>query len=95
MAMTRDDLSRRYLMTVCALGSVHIHELGASPVEGTLPVFSTHTREEAESLRVQHCRLARDGSGLYHLNEPPKDVRDLGRVSDTFRQSYARMRSAA
>lgn len=93
MPMIREDLGRRFILTVCAAGSVHIHEIGAAPVEGTLPVFSTDTQKGAEALRVQHCRLARDGSGLYHLNERPKSVEELGRVSEMFRKSYSRMTS--
>lgn len=90
MPMIRQDLSRAYVLTVCANGTVHIKDPGSAPVDGTLPVFSTSTREEAEGLRVLHCKLARDGSGLYFLNEPPKDVDDLGRVSDLFRHSHDR-----
>lgn len=85
------DLSRRFVISVCANGTCHIHDKSnEKPVSGTLPVFSTNTKKEAESLRVYHCRLARDGSGLYSLNERPKDVSALSGVSNMFRASYAK-----
>jgi hypothetical protein len=89
------DLSRRFIISVCANGTCHIHDKSnEKPVRGTLPVFSTNTKEEAESLRVYHCRLARDGSGLYSLNERPRDVSDLAGVSDMLRASYAKRTAA-
>lgn len=78
--MTADDLSRPVLIDACAAGSLHIRDRGAPMVKGTLPVFSTATREEAESLRVFLCRLARDGSGLYFLNERPRSPDDATAV---------------
>ena len=89
MPMIRDDLSRSFYLDVCAMGSVHIREKGQPIQDGLLPVFSTDTHDEAHELRVRYCRLARDGSGLYHLNERPESVEDLGRVSEMFRKSYA------
>lgn len=88
MAMMREDLGRNFYLDVCANGSVHIREKGHQIEDGLLPVFSTDTHEEAEKLRVRHCRLARDGSGLYFLSVPPQGVEDLGRVSDLFRKDY-------
>ena len=92
--MNLNDLSRKYMISVCAAGSFHIREPGAKSVKGTLPVFSTDTREEAESLRVYHCRLARDGSGLYFLNEPPAGVEGLAVVSSMLRASWEKRRAA-
>ncbi len=60
--MLKDDLSRPVKMTVCAAGTVHISEPGGRIEPGTLPVFSTRTKAEAEAIRVRHCRHARDGS---------------------------------
>jgi hypothetical protein len=90
MGMTKDDLGRRFLLDVCANGSVHIRERGRpiSAVDALLPVYSTDTHEEAVTIRVRHCKLARDGSGLYFLNESPRDVSDLARVSDLFRETH-------
>jgi len=86
-----DDLGRKFRLDVFANGVVMIRNQG-SPLDGALPVFSTDTHEQAESLRTQHCKLARDGSGIYRLNEPPADVDDLDRVSTLFRTSYATMK---
>lgn len=88
--MQRDDFSRRFFLDVCANGSVAIRERG-EPANGRLPVFTTVTHEEASQLRTLHCRLARDGSGSYWLNEPIDDVGDLNNVADLFRKSYERM----
>lgn len=95
--MNTTDLSRKFFLDVCARGTVHIRERGRLQTGGggLLPVFSTDTHEQAESLRVLHCRLDRYGSGLYTLNDPPKDVAGLDAVSDMFRASFARMTSRA
>lgn len=87
MPMMREDLSRDFFLDVCANGTVHIRPRGQMIQNGLLPVFSTSTYEEAQALRVRHCRLSRDGSGLYTLNETPTSVDDLGRVSELFRHS--------
>ncbi len=85
--MAIGDLSRRFIISVCANGSCHICDKSNERLErGTLPVFLTNTKAEAEALRVRHCRLARDGSGLYFLNERPKDVNALAGVSDMLRE---------
>lgn len=95
MSMIKSDLSRRFFLDVCAAGTVHIRERGSpgGAAEGVLPVFSTDTWDEANALRVRHCRLARDGSGLYTLNNPPEPGADameyLGGVSKLFRATYA------
>jgi hypothetical protein len=84
--MAISDLSRRFIISVCANGSMHICDKRNNRLEsGTLPVFSTNTKAEAEALRVRHCRLARDGSGLYFLNERPANVGALAGVSDMLR----------
>lgn len=59
-----------------------------------LPVFSTKTYDEARMLRTLHCRLARDGSGMYFLNNPPERVEDLDGVTDMLRASYGRVAAA-
>lgn len=87
--MTTDDMGRRFLIDVDAAGCTTIRERGKGKNTGGLPVFSTDTREEAESLIVRHCRLARDHSGLYFLNDPPHTVADLDRVSELFRATHA------
>lgn len=94
MGMTKDDLSRPYLLDVCAAGTVHIRGPGDAKVKGTLPVFSADTEEQAKIIRVTHCRLARDGSGLYALNETPQSIDDLANVSDMFRATRAKLIAA-
>lgn len=85
--MKHSDLSRRFIISVCANGSMHICDKRNDKLEpGTLPVFSTNTKAEAEALRVRHCRLARDGSGLYFLNERPANWTALAGVSDMLRE---------
>lgn len=89
------DLERDWFLDVCAAGSVHIRQRGKRPRRKTmlLPVFSTDTEYQASMLRVMHCRLARDGSGLYHLNEPPTGIDDLPRIAAMFRASYEAMKA--
>lgn len=88
ISQTSTDLSRAVFLDVMASGHVFLRERGTPCTKGGLPVFTTNTMEEAERLRVLHCRLARDGSGLYQLNEPPVDVHDLNRIAELFRKSY-------
>jgi hypothetical protein len=92
--MQRDDFSRQFFLDVCANGSVAIRERG-QPADGRLPVFTTTTHDEASLLRTLHCRLARDGSGIYFLNEPIDSVDDLGNVADLFRASYTKISKQA
>lgn len=91
MPMIKSDLSRRFFLDVTASGHVFIREKGAGPsnVDG-LPVFSANTHDEAQTLIARHCRLARDGSGAYRLNDWPEDagVEALDAISDLFRASY-------
>lgn len=84
MAMQIGDLGKAWVLWVDAAGCVTIHAKGHGNA-GSLPVFSSDSMTSAESIRVRHCRLARDGSGNYFLNERPKGVEDLGKVSDLFR----------
>lgn len=91
--MNRDDMSRRFLIDVDAGGAFTIRPRGQVAAAGSLPVFSTDTHEEAESLQVYHCRLARDGSGVYFLNEPPADVLALEQVTNMLRATYTRDKS--
>lgn len=88
---TKDDLSRRFFLDVTQSGHVFIRERGgkqSGKLNGALPVYSVDTAEEAEQLRVRHCRLAKDGSGLYQLNEFSGDVHDLFAVGDMFRATH-------
>lgn len=94
MGMQKDDLSRSLFLDVTKDGAVFVRMRGTAADAG-LPVFSVDTRKEGETLIVRHCRLARDGSGIYRLNDPPEDVDDLGRVSDLFRATYAAMKTKA
>lgn len=88
--MLPSDLSRKFFLDVTASGHVFIRERGSVRRDGALPTFSTDTYDEAEQLVLRFCRRARDGSGLYHLNEVPADLDDLGRVSEMFRVAHER-----
>mgnify|MGYP003421009792 FL=1 len=92
MPTLKSDLSRRFVLTVAMSGHVFFWERDVGhPEEGTLPVFSTDTKEEAESLIIRHCRRANDGSGLYALNSFSGALDALGDVSDLFRATYENM----
>jgi hypothetical protein len=93
MGMQIGDLGKAYTLWVDAAGGVTVAPTGRG-VKGSLPVFSTDTEEQAKALRVRHCKLARDGSGLYFLNDPPKSVADLGKVSDLFRATVGQKGAA-
>jgi prepilin-type N-terminal cleavage/methylation domain-containing protein len=87
---TANDLSRPFMLDVDAAGCTTIREKtkkSRTKAEG-LPVFSTNTREEAELLVQRHCRRARDESGNYFLNDPPRGVEDLQRITGLFRKTY-------
>jgi hypothetical protein len=89
--MIGEDLGRNWFLDVDASGAVTIRPKGVLELlqpSGGLPVFSTDTLEEAEQLRVLLCWRARDGSGVYFLNDPPKNVEDLSRVAALFRTYY-------
>lgn len=99
MPMIRSDLGRAFTMSVCANGSVWIQRHGQIE-SGTLPVFSTDTHDQAEQIRVRHCRRAQNGSGLYFLNDPPpqevgRAQEFLGGVSDLFRKTYEQIQGEA
>lgn len=84
-----DDLSRQFFLDVMQSGHVFVRERGAPRRNGALPAFSTDTREQAEQIIVYFCRLARDGSGLYQLNDGDlRDLDDLNRTADLFRRHY-------
>jgi hypothetical protein len=91
-----NDLGRRFMLDVAKSGHVFIREMGQPATEG-LPVFSTNTREQASQIRTFYCRLARDGSGLYRLNECLGDdlleIEALAIVTENFRQHYLRQLS--
>lgn len=98
-------LSRRFLIYVIPSGTVFIGDrnmplLLSAPVaisddvvRRALPFYSTDTREEAEALVTRFCRLARDGTGLYSLNEPPADIDALGGLSEMFRVQHSRRKT--
>jgi hypothetical protein len=86
-SITKTDLSRRFFLDVTQSGHVFIRQRGRKP-NGALPVYSTDTAEEAEQIRVRHCHLARDGSGLYRLNEFAGDIEDLFKVGALFRATH-------
>jgi hypothetical protein len=94
-----NDLSRMYLIDVCANGSCRVRRRGEKMERGLLPVFSTDNEDDARSLIVLHCKLARDRSGVYYLNPSLFDaslpqherVDQLDGVRDQFRTSYGRM----
>jgi hypothetical protein len=95
--ITKDELSRRFILNVTKSGHVFIQETGqpAAPgEEGGLPVFSTATREQAAMIRVHFCRLARDRSGLYRLNrclgDDVLEIEALDEIADEFRAHFAR-----
>lgn len=94
-SLTKQDLSRRYFLEVAKSGHVFIRERGAPAADGLLPVFSVDTHAEAEALRVRNCKLARDGSGTYRLNDWPEDgqLKDLYRAADLFRAQYGNTRA--
>lgn len=83
------DLSRRFLLEVTRDGTVFIRE-ACAPTTGGLPVYSVDTWDDAEALRVRHCRLARDRSGIYRLNEFSGEEEDLDRVGALFKETHER-----
>lgn len=100
--MVREDLGRRFILDVTADGTVLIRERGPQRIKDLvgLPVYSTDTAEEAESIRVTHCRRANDGSGLYRLTHWKVDqtgygsIDSLPEVSDLFRATHEQIREA-
>ncbi|HZL96045.1 MAG TPA: hypothetical protein VFB99_20475 [Vicinamibacterales bacterium] len=84
----KQALGRVWFLDVCANGSVHIRKRGKRIQDGLLPVFSTDTEAQAKTLQVRHCRLARDGSGLYHLNERPSGYEDLEKITAMFALTF-------
>jgi len=86
-SITKTDLSRRFFLDVTQSGHVFIRERGQKP-DGGLPVYTTDTAAEAEQIRVRHCRLARDGSGLYQLNEFGGEIDDLFAIGALFRATH-------
>jgi hypothetical protein len=90
MALQKDDLSRKFLLDVTADGSVFVRERGKDDrYPGSLPVFSTDTRKQANSLIVRYCRRAKDGSGIYRLNDFDGELNSLDAWAETFRTSLA------
>jgi len=91
MPLLRTDLDRRFFLDVTADGAVFIRERGHPKMSGALPTFTTDTHDQALMLQQRHCRRARDGSGIYRLNEPPTDLDALGGITDLFRLTYEAM----
>lgn len=89
--MATDDLGRRFIVEKS--GHVFVRDRESNAMSQGLPVFSTDTREQAERLIVRHCVLARDGSGLYRLNDWPEPeeatLDDLYQAGDLFRTTYS------
>jgi hypothetical protein len=86
--LIKGDLGRRFLIDLAQSGHLFVRERGQARHEGLLPVFSTTTRKETEMLLTRHCRLARDGSGLYCLNDFSGEADDIGKVTDLLRSTY-------
>lgn len=95
VGLKKDDLSRQFFLDVTKSGHVFIREKGSgrSSTDG-LPVFSTDTHEQAAMIRVHFCRLARDRSELYRLNECLGDAElelpDLDAIAQRFAAHYER-----
>lgn len=85
-----DYMSKPWILDCDANGNIVVREPGAKRAEG-LPVFSTDTKHQAEFLQVTHCRLARDGSGIYTLNDPPRSVDQLADVAEMFAATRERL----
>lgn len=83
-------MGRPWILDVDANGNVTVRKQGSKRDAG-LPVFSTDTEAQARFLVATHCRLARDGSGIYTLNEPPKSVDDLSKVAEMFQATRVRI----
>jgi hypothetical protein len=95
MPLHRNDLSRRFFLDVSADGAVSIRERGQPLTPCALPVFTTDTHEEALMIQLRHCKLARDRSGIYRLNECPDDLDALYEVAAMFRDTHeGRLRKA-
>jgi hypothetical protein len=91
------DLGRRFKVDVTANGAVLIRDMkqpGAKMVG--LPVYSTDTHEEAQSLITLRCRLARDRSGTYQLKQlRAGDIAKLDDVAAMFRADHKRTKGSA
>lgn len=88
--MKQNYMGGQWIIDVDAAGNVVVRARGVKRREG-LPVFTTDTEAQASFLVVRHCRLARDGSGVYTLNEPPQSVSDLPRIADMFAETREAM----
>ena len=81
---------RKFVLDVGKDGEVTVREQTTKRrLRDGLPVYSTDTREQATALVVRHCRLARDGSGVYTLNEFDGRVESLPDVSAMFDATMA------
>lgn len=73
------------------IAAKHMGPRGAQHTAG-LPVFSTETKYQAKFLVVTHCKLARDGSGIYTLDQPPpRSLDELDGISELFATTRTRM----
>ncbi len=86
-ALTVSDLNRAFQLRVTPRGDVTVHTREWPTGDSkALPVYSTDTQEEAESIRERHCRRARDGSGTYTLNDGT--VKDQWAIGEMFRRTH-------
>lgn len=92
--MAREDVSRRWKLDIMASGEVFVRRPGKKAEEGSLCVFSTDTKSEAESLVIRHCKLDRTpGSNIMRFNDWQSGVyEELARAQDLFRKTYAERR---
>ncbi len=87
-----NDLDRAVLLDVSADGAVLARPRKSKMPQGYLPFFSTDTQKEAEQLIVFHCRLARDSSGIYRINDFKVGVyEEIDRAATLFRAQYERV----
>lgn len=88
MSQLLRDLSRQFFLDVTADGAVFIRERGLPLTAGALPVFTVDTHDQALMIQVRHCRRAKDGTGIYRLNERPEGLDALERITELFRVTY-------
>lgn len=90
-----NDFGRRFIIDVERDGVATVRDRDRDEPSKGLPIFTTDTRDEAESLIIRHCKLSRYGTGEYRLNDWPLDATldDLYAAGAKFRESYAAMRA--
>lgn len=84
------ELARPFVIDVNASGHCTVRERGKAWVgSGGIPVFSTDTKEQAETLIATYAKRQYDGS--MRLNNPPRSTADLPEITELFRKAYERM----